>query len=255
MKTRVIDMTGKRFTSITGVRVAGKSSSGDLKWLFECDCGNQFEANGYSARSGKVTTCPACAAERSRIASVKHGMSETDEFSVWTDIQTRCYNQNTKAFPDYGGRGIRVCDRWLSSFENFISDMGFRPSSDHSIERNDVNGSYEPSNCRWATLEEQARNKRNTRFIDINGTTKRLQEWAEQTGLSASAIHLRIKAGVVGSALLAPSQREGSIEFNGVTDTYAGWGKRTGLKASTIAMRITQYGWSIQKALTQGVSL
>lgn len=255
MNAKVIDMTGNRYAGLTAVRSCGKTSSGDLKWLFKCRCGTEFEANGYYARSGKITSCPTCAGERSKIASVKHGMSGTPEFSTWTDIQTRCYNPKTKSFSDYGGRGIRVCDHWLLSFENFLTDMGVRPSAGHSIERNDVNGNYEPNNCRWATMSEQARNKRNTRFIEVNGVTKRLQEWAEQTGLTASAIHLRVKAGVVGSALIAPSQRKGRIAFKGVTDTYAGWEKRTGLKASTIAMRITKYGWPITKALTQGASL
>lgn len=255
MKTKVIDMTGQRYGSLVAIHQCGKASSGDLKWSFKCDCGKQFDANGYYARSGKVTTCQTCAAERSRAASVKHGLTGTVEFSTWTDIQTRCYNQKTKAFSDYGGRGILVCDRWISSFENFLSDMGAKPSVNHSIERNDVNGNYEPGNCRWATKAEQARNKRNTRFIEINGVTKRLQEWAEQAGLAASVIRLRAKCGVSGAALLAPSQRGGIIEFKGVTDTYAGWGARTGLKASTIAMRITKYGWPIQKALTQGASL
>lgn len=251
MNARTIDMKGKRYSSLTAMRASGKAASGDIKWLFKCDCGNEFVANGYYARSGKITTCPSCAAERTRRASVKHGMSETVEFSTWTDIQTRCYNQNTKAFPDYGGRGVRVCDRWLSSFENFLLDMGTRPSAGHSIERNDVNGNYEPDNCRWATKAEQARNKRNTRFVEINGVTKRLQDWADQTGLAASAIHLRLKSGVVGADLLSPSKRDGSIELHGVTDTYSGWSKKTGIKISTIAMRI-HYGWSIEKALTKG---
>ena len=251
MNARVIDMTAKRYGSITGLAVAGKASSGDFKWLFQCDCGNKFEANGYYARTGKVTSCPSCAAERVRMASVKHGLSETVEFSTWTDIQTRCYNPKTKAFKDYGGRGIKVCERWRESFEAFLVDMGNRPDGDYSIERNEVNGDYEPSNCRWATRIEQANNKRSNVRATINGVEKTLQEWAEESGINYSAIWFRMKAGISGSDLLAPSKRDGCITFNGNTDTYAGWSKRTGLKISTLAMRI-HYGWPIEKTLTKG---
>lgn len=182
-------------------------------------------------------------------------MSETPEFSVWTDIQSRCHNPNATSFPDYGGRGIVVCERWRQSFESFLSDMGARPSGRHSIERSNVNGNYEPGNCRWATAKEQGRNKRNNRLITIDGRTQTMSAWAEECGLNDSTILLRIKAGRSGAALIAPSKMEGCVEFNGVKDTYGGWAKRTGLKPSTIAMRLTKYRWPVAKALTQGASL
>ena len=133
MNAKVVDMTGEKFTSITALSIAGKSSSGDLKWLFICDCGNKFIATGRYARIGKITTCPDCSKERVRLASVKHGLTETPEFSTWTDIKTRCYNSKIKAFSDYGGRGIIVCDRWLESFNNFLKTLNSRGRipSDH----------------------------------------------------------------------------------------------------------------------------
>lgn len=154
-------MAGNRFSSIVAIHPTSKCSSGDLKWLFRCDCGNAFEANGYYARSGKVVSCPACSSERTRIASVKHGMSATDEFHIWTDMQTRCYNPKSTGYKYYGGRGIRICNRWIESFDNFFADMGQRPSLQHSIDRKNVNGNYSPGNCRWATAREQGSNKRN----------------------------------------------------------------------------------------------
>lgn len=250
-----INMLRKRYASITAIKPAGRCSSGDRKWLFECDCGSRFKANGYYARTSKITTCPTCAAERTRLASVKHGLSDTPEFSTWTDIKTRCYNTNIKAFKDYGGRGIRVCDRWLSSFDDFLVDMGKRPSKNHSIDRINNDGNYEPGNCRWATRKEQAVNKRNTVVVEIDGVIKNLQEWSREYDITPSTIYLRIRAGVTGTALLASSKRDGCVEYGGITDTYAGWSKRTGIKQSTIAMRLTAYMWPVERALTKGATL
>lgn len=258
MNARVIDMTGKRFSSLVAIRICGKSASGDLKWLFKCDCGTEFEANGYYARIGKIINCPSCAMERSRTGSLKHGMSLSNEFEIWTGILTRCYNKNAKAFKNYGGRGIVMCDQWRDSFERFLADMGIRPSLGHSIERRNNDGIYEPSNCYWATRSEQANNKRNNLNISIDGVTKTASQWASELGLSRAALYQRIryhpKLKSKTSELMRPVVK-GSVEFNGQRDTFAGWSKRTGIKSSTIAMRIHSCGWSIEKALTQGASL
>lgn len=257
MNARVIDMTGKKYGSITALSIAGKSVSGDLKWLFICDCGKRFDATGCYARTGKITTCPECAKERVRLASVIHGKSETKEYFTWTDIKTRCYNPKTKYFNNYGGRGIVVCDRWLESFENFLSDMGVKPSVKHTIERKDNNGNYEPSNCYWATYTEQANNKRNNIKVTIDGETKTISRWASENGLSYSTVYQRHRDGNHDDQLTASRENflrpksTGSVELNGITDTYAGWSQRTGIKASTIAMRI-RYGWSVEKSLTKG---
>lgn len=116
---------------------------------------------------------------------------ETPEYSVWLDIKRRCYNENTIGYKNYGGRGIAVCDRWLHSFKDFYEDMGKRPKGDYSIERNDVNGNYEPSNCRWATRLEQANNKRNNRWVTIDGVTKTLGGWSIASGLPMSTLRGR----------------------------------------------------------------
>lgn len=255
MTSRSIHMAGQRFGALTAIEVVGRKSNGNLVWRLLCDCGTQCEIDGYDVRRGRRTSCQDCGAERLRLASVTHGMSNSCEFSTWTDIQTRCSNENAKSFADYGGRGIKVCSRWLESFDNFFADMGPRPSANHSIERDDVNGDYEPGNCRWATAQEQARNKRNNRLVTIDGVTKIAADWADEAGILRSTFLLRLKAGVSGAALLAPSKQEGCLTFNGITDTYAGWSQRTSIKTSTIAMRVTSYGWPVHKALTQGASL
>jgi hypothetical protein len=109
-----------------------------------------------------------------------HGQAilRTPEYHAWQQMKDRCFNSNNSKYPDYGGRGIVVCDRWRTSFDNFLEDMGERPK-DRSIDRIDNNGPYDKLNCRWATKKEQARNKRTTRFIQYMGEVRPLAEWSE----------------------------------------------------------------------------
>jgi hypothetical protein len=116
------------------------------------------------------------------------------EYRVWMWIRNRCNCQTATGYHRYGGRGIRVCERW-ASFETFLADMGRRPSPLHQIDRIDVNGNYEPSNCRWVTKSENMRNTRVTRMVTLNGITKSVAEWAEQLGISADTIRVRLHRG------------------------------------------------------------
>lgn len=250
--TNRINMAGLRYGSVTAICDVGQVKSGDRKWQFLCDCGSSFEASGYAVRSGKVRDCPACAKRRSASATTTHGMTETPEFEVWTGMHTRCYNPKNKAFADYGGRGIAICERWRESFAAFLADMGPRPSATHSIERNNVNGNYDPGNCRWATRVEQARNKRNNVKVVIDGIEKTLAEWCRVYRVRPATASLRHKNGVRGAALFRTTVRE--ITHTGVTDTISGWSKRTGLKPTTISMRVFTYNWPVERALTQGAS-
>ena len=109
-------------------------------------------------------------------------------------MRQRCVNPNHKSYKYYGGRGIKVCDRWLESFESFLADMGEAPKG-MSIERNDVGGNYEPSNCRWATMEDQSNNRRTNRFITHEGRTQTIAQWAEEIGMSRQALRYRLDNG------------------------------------------------------------
>ncbi len=250
--TRAVDMRGKTYAGLTAIEKVGNNPKNrNALWSFACSCGRSCVLDGYEVRSGRVISCQSCAAERSRVASVKHGKTNTREFSTWTDIQTRCHNPNSTGYADYGGRGITVCDRWRESFLNFLADMGERPKG-MTIERDNNDGPYSPDNCRWATRTEQARNKRNS--VRVPGHEgKALAELAEAAGITRSGMWLRVKKGKT-PEVLRPSKRVGCVTFNGVTDTYKGWAQRTGLRASTIAMRLTKQGWPVEKALTKGAT-
>lgn len=129
-------------------------------------------------------------------------MDPIPERRSWTHIKQRCYNPRNRKYPHYGGRGIRMCDRWLNSFAAFAADMGPRPSPKHSIDRIDVNGNYEPGNCRWATVLEQARNNRRTVNVTAFGRTQCIAAWASELGLDRVTLARRIAAGLSVEAAL-----------------------------------------------------
>jgi hypothetical protein len=183
-----IDISGHRFGLL---RVVGQAQArnGRRAWRCVCDCGNTTEALGANLRSGHTTSC-GCVARSALKLSLKHGGHGTAEYKVWRGMKNRCENPNEPAYPDYGGRSIKICARW-QSFENFLSDMGARPRG-MTIERIDVNGDYAPGNCRWATMREQQGNRRDTIRVCIDGRTQALKHWCEELGRAYKTVHLRL---------------------------------------------------------------
>lgn len=168
MKRR--DLTGKKYGFLTVIKYfEGR------KWECLCDCGNIKNICSKNFIDGSTKSC-GCKIYKT------HGMTGTVEYRSWAHAIGRCEDKNDKAYKNYGGRGIKVCERWRNSFENFFLDMGKRPSG-YSIERIDVNGNYEPLNCKWATTLEQSRNKRNTKKYDYKGEQLTLMEIVALTGL------------------------------------------------------------------------
>lgn len=130
------------------------------------------------------------------------------EYGSWSSMRKRCLSKNDDSYPDYGGRGITICDRW-NKFDNFYADMGHKPTPKHTIEREDNNGNYEPMNCKWATYKEQGRNRRNTVFVEYQGKKELLIDLCERLGLTKSVIYGRLKNGWdIEDALTKPTHKK-----------------------------------------------
>lgn len=166
------------------------------RWLCLCQCGTRFTARGTDLRSGRTSSCGCYRNDQVAEALMTHGEAKkgrrSPEYSTWAAIIQRCEGVGAACFPDYGGRGITVCDRWRESYAAFLSDMGRRPSPANSIDRIDNDGNYEPGNCRWATKGEQARNKRSNRFVRYMGREMTLADAAETAGVPRKLVAQRI---------------------------------------------------------------
>lgn len=183
---------GDKFSRLTVIGYVGKNKKGERLWKCKCECGKTTNVISARLLSGKTRSC-GCLQTENRInfyQRKKHGKRQTKEYYIWTTMKQRCCNLNNRKYKDYGGRGIKVCDRWLHSFENFYKDMGNAPDG-YSIDRIDVNGDYCPENCRWADVETQSNNKRNSIKITYMGITGSLNFWSSITGISKDTLYAR----------------------------------------------------------------
>lgn len=190
---RFIDRTGIKYGRLTALRLFGKNKRGESLWECVCDCGNPKITVGSWLSSGETGSCGCWERESRHFHTLTHGMSRKKNvvYAAWCRLRGRCLNKNSKDYPDYGGRGITVCERW-NDFTLFLADVGERPSPKHSIDRIDTNGNYEPGNCRWATPKIQSNNRRNIQRFDFRGESKTLTEWAESSGIQMRTLFARI---------------------------------------------------------------
>lgn len=241
---KAIDLTGQKFGRLTVIGVAPRQAGQKRPlWVCKCDCGRENRLLAYQLRAGKTKSCGCLAADNARARLMKHGYAayaKTEpEYMVWAAMIKRCTNQNHDRYKRYGGRGISVCERW-KDFRNFIADMGNRPSPIHSIERDRVDGNYEPGNCRWATPEEQASNRGDNRILELNGAKKTLSQWARDIGITHTSLAERIDSGrwSLEDALTTPRSRSQPISYNGLSMTGKQWAEYLGVAFSTIRQRI-----------------
>lgn len=153
-----------------------------------CDCGQKSMVRWNNIQSGVTKSCGCMFKNRLK----KHGDSSNvvrvKEYRTWAAMKSRCNSKTNYNYDWYGGRGIKVCKRW-NVYKNFLADMGRAPSPKHTIERIDVNGNYEPSNCKWATMQEQLNNRRNNRVITIDGVKKTVAQWARHKNISYNEMY------------------------------------------------------------------
>lgn len=187
------DLTGQKFGRITVISRA-ENRGRQTFWLCACSCGDEKEICAYNLTRGLTKSCGCLSAETTGNRSRTHGMSEAREYQIWLGMKARCHTETNSAFKYYGAKGVSVCADWRNSFEQFLADMGPAPEG-MSIERIDVHGDYEPSNCKWATVEEQANNKTNNRNITWGGKTMTAAQWERETGLPARKILRRLRDG------------------------------------------------------------
>lgn len=180
-----------------------------------CDCGAVKVVRHRALVIGDTVSCGCYAKSHCGYANRTHGKAKTPEYRLWSGMITRCENpSDAKKYALYGGRGIRVCERWRASFESFLADMGPRPTAKHTLDRIDVNGNYEPGNCRWATWTEQARNRRNSVWVEYGGERLPLAEVASRTGYDCEALRNRLRLGwTMEKATTAPIRRQEKQEL------------------------------------------
>lgn len=187
---RFEDLKGKRFGKLVVMEFVGIINKKTM-WRCKCDCGNEVTAYATNLKSGHAISC-GCAMRKS------NGLSVTRIYHIYNGMINRCYNQNNKEYRNYGARGITVCEEWLGenglyNFKEWAENNGYQ--EDLTIDRKDVNGNYEPSNCRWATLIEQANNKRNNITLTYNGKTRTIPEWSRELGIDRGLLYSRKKLG------------------------------------------------------------
>lgn len=189
------EMAGKKFGRLTVIRRNGTKNK-CAAWLCSCECGRTTTIDGSLLRRGNVRSCGCLADETWPPSRITHNGSRSPEYKVWIAMRRRCHTKTDDHYDEYGGRGISVCARWRHSFENFLADMGKRPSAKHSLDRfPDNDGNYEPSNCRWATDAEQQRNRRISVYLTHKGERRLLVEWAERLKMSPFVLYERLKRG------------------------------------------------------------
>ncbi len=189
-----LNLAGIQYNRLTGIKRIGVLRRRAL-WLFRCKCGNTLEACAADVKSGNTKSCGCLLRDLLLERNTKHGQAHSLTYRIWCGMKSRCYTSSATGYKWYGAKGIRVCAEWRDSFEVFLADMGTCPNGGYSIDRIDGSGNYEPSNCRWATLTEQANNRRSTRLITYNKKTLSMFQWSKLLGGSRGLVKHRINSG------------------------------------------------------------
>lgn len=196
MKGKVV--IGEKINLLTPLFIEGRNKWGEIIYLCKCDCGKETIVTSRSLRSGHKKSCGCLRGE---------GWHKDITYKSWISAKQRCTNKNDSHFRLYGERGISMCKEWLDSYDNFRKDMGERPSKKHTLDRIDVNGDYEPSNCRWATAKEQGNNRRNNRFINVGENKMTIANFCRKYNLNVSNVYYWLRLGFTSEQILSKSNK------------------------------------------------
>lgn len=195
------DLTNSRFGRLV-VLGERENRSGSIYWMCRCDCLREKWIRGKHLIHGSVVSCGCYKSESARKQMTIHGMVDAPEFVIWCGMKNRCLHQGSTSWKNYGGRGIKVCDRWIrgdgvkGGFECFYEDVGPRPSPKHEIDRYpDNDGNYEPGNVKWSLRKDQANNRRSCRILEFQGRRQSVKLWCDELGLNYPRVRARIRLG------------------------------------------------------------
>ncbi len=244
------NLVNQRFNRLTVLeRSPEKTKIGKVQWICQCDCGTKILAYTGALRTGNTKSCGCLRVDVSRrngLLKTTHGMTRTPEYKVWQNLKDRCYNEEAVQYPNYGGRGIRVCERWLESFENFLADMGLRPGPGYSIDRENNDGHYEPGNCRWATSDIQANNRRVNKYYEFEGEQLTIPQIAKKLRIPPATLAARLRYGMSPDEAFTRKFHKKYFDLNGTPMSVKEVADHYGLKYLKVYRHLITLGKPIE---------
>lgn len=248
---RLPDLTGMKFGRLTATKQVNVGKK--LTYHCICDCGNTTNVTPDKLYSGHTKSCGCYNLESLKNRSTTHGKSKTRLYMIWFKMKARCRNPKIPTYKWYGGKGVSVCDEW-QEFQPFYDwSMANGYTEKLTIDRIDVNGNYEPSNCRWVDMKTQMNNTTSNVLVTYNGKTQTISQWADELNINVKTLYTRFERGFsVERALNYNYKKSHAITYMGKKQTVVEWAKEFNINAQTLYTRLNR-GWSIEKALTKPV--
>ena len=253
-----VEMIGRRFGKLTVLALSEEQGGrGQLKFLCRCDCGRTKIIFGESLRSLKTTSCGCEARRRASEVNKTHGGSKERLYHVWQGMKNRCENKNFSEYKNYGGRGIKVCEEWhdYAKFKEFMLSEGYDPRAprgQYTLERIDVNGNYEPSNCTVISSAMQAFNRTDNKKVTFQGETQTVAEWSKELGIPADVIYARLHRGVTDEeALTTPLRKTRQYIVGDETHTCKEWAEILQMPWSTLRNKLQRESKTMEQIVNE----